>query len=711
MSTSPNGNGEHGPIPPKKRKLQLKPKGTRRPGASLSPIFIGLALRIQEDQTEYAVVVHDGMGVVGSEHDVHHRSGQVSSQDITNVLLERAKEYCRARGHTISLFALAGPLDPPLDITPPTLDVDRENFNTFASRLWLELDAIPIFVPCRETQFSLEGEATHAVEEALKWLHPTTTRIIEATTSTLHKEVQVDADGLVRLYDLSQQAALTSSDLWDAFTRLGQKIRNNKVRVSFFSATPRGGGVALMRHALIRLWRLSGLNVRWYVPQGDSAVFDITKRKFHNVLQGVAPPNVELTSEDKSLYERWIRWNYEKFWEKKDKCPTKAEVVVIDDPQLIGLVPYIRRDSPSTKIIYRSHIEIRSDLIDSKKSPQAEVWEYLWGFISQADLFISHPIKEFVPRQVPETMPVVYMPPSTDPLDGLNKPIPEESMGVYRKMMQDVLSASTGQVINWNRGYIIQIARFDPSKGIPHLIEGYRIFREKYKDHQGGNGKNTSPQLILIGHTSVDDPDASWVLHKIQEMLTKPEFEEFRDDVYAARAPPEDRLLNTLLRGADVACQVSTREGFEIKVTEAIHKNRWIIGSKAGGIPLQIRDGIDGTIVPPGDPDAIADALFDYYTKRKAGESEGLKRANDVGTPLGGRWEKEGSGAREEFFTVGNATMWQFLWCTILGLVNVSEGDSEATSQDKATGRGGVSALHQQLVWKAMQKAQKGKHL
>jgi alpha,alpha-trehalose phosphorylase (configuration-retaining) len=47
----------------------------------------------------------------------------------------------------------------------------------------------------------------------------------------------------------------------------------------------------------------------------------------------VAPPNVELTNEDKSLYERWIQWNYEKFWEKNGKCPTKAEVVVIDDPQ------------------------------------------------------------------------------------------------------------------------------------------------------------------------------------------------------------------------------------------------------------------------------------------------------------------------------------------------------------------------------------------
>jgi hypothetical protein len=57
-----------------------------------------------------------------------------------------------------------------------------------------------------------------------------------------------------------------------------------------------------------------------------------------------------------------------------------------------------------------------------------------------------------------------------------------------------------------------------------------------------------------------------------------------------------DRLLDALMRGCDIACQVSTREGFEIKVpgsnhcrglrsygyqvTEAIHKTRWIVATK-----------------------------------------------------------------------------------------------------------------------------------
>ena len=67
----------------------------------------------------------------------------------------------------------------------------------------------------------------------------------------------MDADYKVHLYDLHQQAALTSHGLWDTFTALACPIRKHKVRVSFFSATARGGGVALMRHSLMRIWRKS----------------------------------------------------------------------------------------------------------------------------------------------------------------------------------------------------------------------------------------------------------------------------------------------------------------------------------------------------------------------------------------------------------------------------------------------------------------------
>lgn len=70
-----------------------------------------------------------------------------------------------------------------------------------------------------------------------------------------------------------------------------------------------GGGVALMRHALIRLWRLVGLEVKWFVPEGHPAIFDITKRKMHNVLQGVAEEGIELSDEDKKNFEIWTEQN------------------------------------------------------------------------------------------------------------------------------------------------------------------------------------------------------------------------------------------------------------------------------------------------------------------------------------------------------------------------------------------------------------------
>lgn len=64
-----------------------------------------------------------------------------------------------------------------------------------------------------------------------------------------------------------------------------------------------------MRHALIRLWRMVGLDVKWYTPEGHPAVFDITKRKIHNVLQGVAKEGVEMGREDKEWFESWTDEN------------------------------------------------------------------------------------------------------------------------------------------------------------------------------------------------------------------------------------------------------------------------------------------------------------------------------------------------------------------------------------------------------------------
>jgi hypothetical protein len=42
------------------------------------------------------------------------------------------------------------------------------------------------------------------------------------------------------------------------------QLKDKGTRIAFFSSTPQGGGVALMRHALVRISQVTGVELRWY---------------------------------------------------------------------------------------------------------------------------------------------------------------------------------------------------------------------------------------------------------------------------------------------------------------------------------------------------------------------------------------------------------------------------------------------------------------
>jgi trehalose synthase len=68
--------------------------------------------------------------------------------------------------------------------------------------------------------------------------------------------------------------------------------------------------------------------------------------------------------------------------------------------------------------------------------------------------------------------------------------------------------------------------------------------------------------------------------------------------------------VNVLQRVADVVVQKSTREGFCLCVTEALWKQRPVVASRIGGIPLQIEDGKSGYLVPPYDTEGFAERII-----------------------------------------------------------------------------------------------------
>ena len=206
-------------------------------------------------------------------------------------------------------------------------------------------------------------------------------------------------------------------------------------------------------------------------------------------------------------------------------------------------------------------------MADDPSTAQARTWDYLFNFIKDVDLFVAHPVTLFVPQNVKDKMPIVYMAPCTDLLDGLNKPYGRASVRYYREHFNHLSRSQCGVTIDWDRGYIIQIARFDPSKGIDDLLAGYLDFRKRLL-RSDTPPKDGGPQLIIMGHGSVDDPDGTVVYEEAHDILAKPEYQMVHHDVAIVRAPPSDAILGCLLQGAWVATQLSTSEGFEIKVTE-----------------------------------------------------------------------------------------------------------------------------------------------
>ncbi len=427
---------------------------------------------------------------------------------------------------------------------------------------------------------------------------------------------------------------LTPEEDFLLLTKLAQRFEGKKL--VFFNSTGQGGGVALMRHALLRLFRLLSVDAHWYVMFPKQEVFDVTKRKFHNVLQAVADEDVTLTQQDKEIYNEWIKENAEKF----EPVFEQADIIVIDDPQPSGLIPYIKKANPRAKIIYRSHIQIVASLVNEPGTSQHTTWEFIWNSIKDADCYVSHPMREFIPDNVPAEK-IILMPATTDPLDGLNKPLTEDQMTQYLNFFNQILFDNKEMALDVDRPYITQIARFDPSKGIPDVIESYRKLREMLKD-----SNDPCPQLVLAGNTAIDDPDTHPVYTAITDLLQSEKYSDLANDVKMARLPHMDELLNTLLRRCVVALQLSIKEGFEVKVTEALMKGKPVVAYKTGGIPLQIEDSVDGFLVDVGDTTQVAQHLYGLLTDKD-------------------KYQRMSKAARnlysQDYLTVSNAICWLFL--------------------------------------------------
>jgi glycosyltransferase involved in cell wall biosynthesis len=72
----------------------------------------------------------------------------------------------------------------------------------------------------------------------------------------------------------------------------------------------------------------------------------------------------------------------------------------------------------------------------------------------------------------------------------------------------------------------------------------------------------------------------------------------------------EQKHVNRLLSQADIFAMPSLQEGFGIALLEAMHFGLPVITTNVTALPELVEDGVNGLLVPPADPSALAQALL-----------------------------------------------------------------------------------------------------
>jgi len=323
------------------------------------------------------------------------------------------------------------------------------------------------------------------------------------------------------------------------------------LRVLHINSTYYGGGVAEMLYSLIPLLNDVGVSVDWRILRGTPEFFTITK-KFHNAIQG---DQINLSDIKKTLYIQ----NNQDF---ASYCQIDADCVIIHDPQPLPLIRFYKRKQPW---IWRCHVDL------SRPNPQ--LWDYLKGFILRYDRVIVSDCR-YMKEDLPMDYSVIH--PVIDPLSSKNKEISKDL----------IIRTLKKYAVPTDKPILTQISRFDKWKDPANVIEMFKLVKAKI-----------DCRLILCGSMAADDPEGIQIYQKI---LQRANNHVAKRDVILLTV--EDNILvNALQRISSVVIQKSIREGFGLTVTEALWKEKPVVASNVGGIPLQMVDGETGYLIDPTD--------------------------------------------------------------------------------------------------------------
>ncbi|KAG8764940.1 hypothetical protein FRC16_008215, partial [Serendipita sp. 398] len=294
---------------------------------SLTPMYIGIAGNLAADKSyiEIGLSIHDATYSIDfSIKHLRFPNNEPNADEIARFVIETIKDF--SKEHLVK-FVGAGVTSRLVEYSP-----------NVCGRLWRELDIVPLVFHVRSTQRLLPGRPTAKLDaegfpirstgiltpqaaegtqqgyavppsnllsvaagsaqtqaaDASAPVRPADEQADSAVRKAVlyfgpsghnprlsigfRNEVEPDAAGRIRIVDtIEDYRSSVREPTWNAVLHYAKILREKKTKIAFFSSTPQGGGVALMRHALIRVMHLLGVDAKWYIPSPSPAVFRTTK--------------------------------------------------------------------------------------------------------------------------------------------------------------------------------------------------------------------------------------------------------------------------------------------------------------------------------------------------------------------------------------------------------------------------------------------------
>lgn len=385
------------------------------------------------------------------------------------------------------------------------------------------------------------------------------------------------------------------------------KSKLGKSKIVNINSTSQGGGVAEMLYTLPGYGKELGIDLRWYVIDGDQQFFNITKR-IHNFLHDDGGDGYGLCQTDFNHYHTISIGNAIEILE----LINEGDIVILHDPQTAGLIPTLKQKK--VKVIWRCHIGF-----EGIGNYVKQAWSFLEAYLCYADAFVFSR-QEYVPEFIKKKNNFSIIAPSVDLLSTKNQKLKQHTIkailghiGIIQYTSYSDLdlkfklkNGQISQVKNYadiitcgpqphdSDLLALQVSRWDRLKDMLGVMNS---FADYVVDHNNFHLVLAGPSVNSVS----DDPEGVSVFNDCLDLWRcLPHFK--RSRIQLVCLPMKDIeengiMVNALQRHATVVVQKSLCEGFGLTVTEALIKGKAVLASNVGGIRDQIIHGETGLLV------------------------------------------------------------------------------------------------------------------